>query len=152
MTEILTEQATEQPLIPDIVAPERVRTQMSDEELLEHVETAVQAAEDKKAIDLVVLKLVNLTSFTDFFLICHGNSSRQVQAIVDEITDRMRIRGVRPLNTEGYTNGEWVLIDFGPFVVHVFTAQSRSFYDLERLWRDAEQITLPAPARTGLAN
>lgn len=108
----------------------------------DNVKTAVAAAEDKKAIDLVVLKLIEITSFADYFVICTGTSTRQVQAIADEIEDRLKQQKVRPLNIEGYHNAEWVLMDYGSMIVHVFSENSRRFYDLERLWRDAEKLDL----------
>ena len=110
--------------------------------IFDKVKVAVAAAEDKKAIDLVVLKLVELTAFADYFVICHGTSSRQVQAIADEIEGRLRQHKVRPLNIEGYNNAEWVLMDYGSIIVHVFSETSRRFYDLERLWRDAEKLDM----------
>jgi ribosome-associated protein len=112
----------------------------ADREIFEHVKAAVDAAEEKKAQDLAVLRLVKITSFTDYFIICSGTSVRQVQAVADAITGQLKARGVRPMHIEGYTNGEWILIDYGTFVVHVFTDSSRRFYDLERLWRDAERV------------
>ncbi len=119
------------------------REQMSDAELLDYVHAAVQAADSKKALDITTLRLIELTSFTDYFLICSGNSTRQVQAIADEVTDQLRQQGLRPMSTEGYNTGEWILIDYGAFVVHIFTENSRRFYDLERLWRDAERVDFP---------
>ena len=115
---------------------------LSPEDLVifDQVRTAVRAAEDKKAQDIVVLRLSAITEFTDYFIICTGNSVRQTQAIVDEVTEQLKKVKVRPLNTEGYHNGEWILVDYGTFVVHVFTESSRKFYDLERLWRDAERV------------
>ena len=113
-----------------------------DEEIFEDVRTAVQAAEEKKAQDLVVLQVAEITSFTDYFIICSGSSTRQVQAIADAIAEQLKKRGVRPMNTEGYANAEWVLIDFGTFVAHIFTETSRRFYDLERLWRDAKKVSV----------
>jgi ribosome-associated protein len=121
----------------------RQKQQISDEELLELVHTAARAADSKKATGIVTLRLVEITSFTDYFVICSGSSSRQVQAIADEVTDKLRERGMRPMNTEGYNNAEWVLIDYGAFVVHVFSNTARQFYDLERLWRDAERVECP---------
>ncbi len=110
--------------------------------IFDKVKMAVTAAEDKKAIDPVVLKLVELTAFADYFVICSGSSSRQVQAIADEIEDQLRQQKVRPLNIEGYNNAEWILMDYGSTIVHVFSEKSRQFYDLERLWRDAERVDL----------
>lgn len=108
----------------------------------DNLKVAVAAAEDKKAIDLVALKLIGITSFADYFVICSGTSTRQVQAIADEIEDRLKQEKVRPLNIEGYQNAEWILMDYGSMIVHVFSENSRRFYDLERLWRDAEKLDL----------
>jgi len=120
---------------PGILSPE-------DRLIFEQVELSVSAAWEKKAQDIVVLKLTAITEFTDYFIICTGNSTRQTQAIADEVTQKLKARGLRPLNLEGYQTGEWILIDFGAFVFHVFTENSRNFYDLERLWRDAEKIAV----------
>jgi ribosome-associated protein len=108
----------------------------------EQVKIVAAAAEDKKASDVTVLKLIGVTTFTDYFVICSANSSRQVQSIADEIEDSLRSKKVRPLHVEGRTNAEWVLMDYGTFIVHVFNEKSRQFYDLERLWRDAEKVDL----------
>jgi ribosome-associated protein len=114
-----------------------------DQEIFDQVKSAVRAADEKKAQDPVVLRLSAITEFTDYFFICTGNSSRQTKAIADEIEERLKkMSGVRPLNTEGYNNGEWILIDYGAFVVHIFTEEARRFYDLERLWRDAEKVEI----------
>lgn len=114
----------------------------TDEQVFENVRTAVHAAEEKKAQQMVVLRLAEITSFTDYFVICSGASTRQVQTIADAVVEQLKKRGVRPMQTEGYTNAEWILIDFGTFVVHVFTEASRRFYDLERLWRDATKVEI----------
>lgn len=111
-----------------------------DQKIFEHVKTAVRAADEKKAQEMVALRLSAITEFTDYFIICTGNSTRQTQAIADEITEQLKKIKVRPLHTEGYNNAEWILIDYGAFVVHIFTEESRRFYDLERLWRDAERV------------
>jgi ribosome-associated protein len=113
-----------------------------DQEIFDQVRVAVRAADEKKAQELLVLRLSAITEFTDYFIICTGNSSRQTKAIADEIEERLKISGVRPLNTEGYNNAEWILIDYGAFVVHIFTEEARRFYDLERLWRDAERVEI----------
>jgi ribosome-associated protein len=112
----------------------------AEDEFFSRVETAARAAADKKAQDIVLLRLSAITSFTDYFLICSGNSARQVQAIADEVQAQLKKQGVRPLNVEGYNSAEWVLIDYGPLVVHIFSENARRFYDLERLWRDAEKV------------
>jgi ribosome-associated protein len=111
-----------------------------DQQIFEQVQIAVAAADDKKATDLLVLRLAELTEFTDYFILCTGNTARQTQAIADAVTEKLKAVKMRPLHTEGYNNGEWILLDYGVFVVHIFTPESRRFYDLERLWRDAEKV------------
>lgn len=108
----------------------------------EQVKIVAAAAEGKKASDVTVLKLIGVTTFTDYFVICSANSSRQVQSISEEIEDSLRSKKIRPLHVEGRTNAEWVLMDYGTFIVHVFNEKSRQFYDLERLWRDAEKVVM----------
>ena len=101
----------------------------------------VAAAEERKAYDLKVLQLGEVTAFTDYFLICSGTSERQVKAIADSVQQTMKDERVRPLQVEGYKNGRWVLMDYGDFVVHIFDQETRSFYGLERLWADAPDVT-----------
>jgi ribosome-associated protein len=84
--------------------------------------------------------LRDLTSFTDCFVICTAANSRQTQAISDEVSAELKRAGHLPLNVEGYKNAEWVLVDFGDFIVHVFQEKTRLFYDLERLWHQAKTI------------
>ena len=96
---------------------------------------AIEAALDKKAQDLVWLDLSGICSFTDNFLVCTGTSSRHNQTIADTIEERLKSQGVRPLHIEGYNEGDWILMDYVDFVVHIFSARAREFYDLERLWR-----------------
>lgn len=105
------------------------------------VREAVLAAEDRKAIDLKVLQLETISDFTDYFILCSGTSERQVQAIADAIDERLRAEKVRPLHVEGYNRGQWVLLDYGDFVVHIFQDETRRFYSLERLWGDAPDRT-----------
>jgi ribosome-associated protein len=114
----------------------------ADRQIFEQVMVAARAAEEKKALGVVVLKLSAITEFTDYFVICAGNSTRQTQAIADAVIEELKLIKARPLHTEGYNNAEWILIDYGAFVVHIFTEESRSFYDLERLWRDAEKVVI----------
>jgi len=96
---------------------------------------AIEAALDKKALDAVVLELGELCSFTDYFLVCTGTSSRHIQSIADNIEEVLKRQGDRPLHIEGYTEGEWILLDYVDFVIHIFSTRAREFYDLERLWR-----------------
>jgi ribosome-associated protein len=103
---------------------------------------AVHAALDKKASDVVVLDLRHTPAFTDFFLICSGQNTRQVQAIADSIEETLKESKIRPSHVEGYERAEWILMDFFSFIVHVFTPATRAFYSLERLWGDAERISI----------
>lgn len=98
---------------------------------------------DRKAIDLVILEVKDLSSFTDYFLICSGNSDRQVQAIATHVEEKLRKEGLRPFGTEGKSEGRWILLDYGDVVVHVFYHPVREFYDLERLWSEAPRLELP---------
>jgi ribosome-associated protein len=104
------------------------------------VARVVKAALDKKASDIVVLDLRDTPAFTDFFVLCSGNSQRQVKAISDGVEEALRAVKVRPAHVEGYDRAEWILMDYFTFIVHVFTPQTRLFYSLERLWGDAERI------------
>ncbi|MFN8542598.1 MAG: ribosome silencing factor [Candidatus Binatia bacterium] len=104
-----------------------------------------RAALDRKAYDLVVLETGRISSVADYFVICSGRSDTQVQAIADGIEDHLRKEGVRPLAVEGRQRGQWVLLDFGDVVVHVFYVPVREFYDLERLWARAPRVELPEP-------
>jgi ribosome-associated protein len=108
----------------------------------EQVKIAALAALDRKADELVVLEVAKCCDFTDHFLICSGSNERQVQAIADAILEALHREGVKPLHVEGLPNARWVLLDFGgDFVAHVFVESARRFYDLERLWSDAPDIT-----------
>jgi ribosome-associated protein len=105
----------------------------------------VRAAESKKAIDIKVLDLTGITSFADTFVICTGANQRQVQAISDEIGLRLKKDADQfPISLEGYNQGEWVLADYGDLIVHVFSPKAREYYDLERLWRNAKTVEVPA--------
>ena len=114
-------------------------------ELDEEVKLALHSASEKKAYDLIALDLREVASFTEFFIISTGANQRQVQAIADEIEEQLKKQlNARPVRTEGYSAAEWVLMDYGDFIVHIFEKNAREFYDLERLWRDAKRVELPA--------
>ena len=87
-----------------------------------------------------MLDLQGVTSFTDFFVVCSGANARQIQAIADEVTQQLKKAGEHPLSVEGYKNAEWVLADYGDFVVNIFSEKARAYYDLERLWRDGKPV------------
>lgn len=108
-------------------------------------ETAIEmarAALDKKALYLLVLDVRELTSLADYFIICSGNTSRQVKAIADEIDYRLSSVRVFPHHIEGFPDCRWVLMDYGDIVVHVFEEEAREYYDLEGLWGDAERVAV----------
>jgi ribosome-associated protein len=111
--------------------------------------TAAQAAADKKANDIVILDVADQLVITDAFLLCSAPNDRQVKAVVDEIEDRLRRLGVKPVRREGERDGRWVLIDYADVVVHVQHEEERSFYALERLWRDCPMIDLPETVTSG---
>lgn len=129
-------------------APEGTQAEgLAPAELDERVRLALHAASEKKAHDLVVLDLREVASFTDYFVITSGTNVRQVQAIADAVQEQLRKQlSVKPARVEGYNSAEWVLLDYGDFILHVFEEKSRRFYDLERLWRDAARVPLPPDA------
>lgn len=104
------------------------------------VRLAAESGLDKKAEGLCVLDLRELCSFTDFFVIAQGNSSRQNSAIADEIAVRLKAAGTRPLSVEGRETADWILMDYGDFVVHIFSPKTREYYALEKLWGDASRL------------
>ena len=114
------------------------------ESLDERVLAALHAASEKKALEPVVLDLREIASFTDYFVIVSGANERQVQAISDEIYESLKKSGHAAARVEGYKTAEWILLDYGDFVVHVFEQKARKFYDLERLWRESKRVELPA--------
>jgi ribosome-associated protein len=105
---------------------------------------AVRCAAAKKATDLKVFDLKEVTSFTDYFVLCSVANARQGHAVCDEVEKGLKEMGERPLSIEGYQAGEWILMDYGDFLVHIFSSTARSFYDLERLWRHARAVEIPA--------
>lgn len=100
------------------------------------------AAADKKAHDIKILNIGEVSPLTDYFVICSGNSSVQVQAIADQIEDKMTEKGYEPSHKEGYASARWVLLDYGDVIVHVFHNEDREFYNLERLWADVQIINM----------
>jgi ribosome-associated protein len=106
---------------------------------------AVEAAQDKQAVDITVLKLAG--AFADYFLLASGRSQPQIQAIREAIEESLHRQGVRLKHREGKSGAEWVLLDYGDFVVHIFSERARQYYDLERLWRTAERFDFSPPAR-----
>ena len=104
----------------------------------------LELADNKKAEDVVILDVRELSSVTDYFVICSGSNSRQIQAIADEVSQRLKKRGELPISLEGYEQAEWILMDYADFIVHIFSAKAREYYDLERLWRQGKEVEIPA--------
>ena len=108
--------------------------------LKEILSVILGAAEDKKALDTVVLNVKKITSIADYFFICSGESTTQVKAIADGIMERLKNKKIRLWHDEGYTEARWILLDYGMIIVHVFYKETREFYNLEGLWADALQV------------
>jgi len=111
------------------------------------VRAAAAAALDRKAQDLLVLELTEVSDFADYFVICNGVTGRQVSAIAEAVERRLRAVGARPLHLEGRRRGQWVLLDYGDVIVHVFDRERRDLYRLERLWSDAPDRTAELAVR-----
>ncbi|OGD38688.1 MAG: ribosome silencing factor [Candidatus Aminicenantes bacterium RBG_19FT_COMBO_58_17] len=109
--------------------------------LPQEVKLSVKASQDKKAEDIIVLDLRDISSFTDFFVIVTGNSTRQNTAIYESIEQELKKGRLMPIGVEGRNLAEWILIDYGSFVVHVFSKQARGYYSLEKLWGDAPRLS-----------
>jgi ribosome-associated protein len=119
------------------------------EKAVELVEIAARAAADKLAADIIAYDVSEQLVITDAFLLCSASNDRQVKAIVDEIEDKLRKAGARPVRREGEREGRWVLLDYLDVVIHVQHAEERVFYALERLWKDCPRIQLPEPVSAG---
>lgn len=119
------------------------------EHAVELVHAAARAAADKLATDILAFDVSEQLAITDAFLLVSGANDRQVKAIVDEVEDKLREIGAKPIRREGERDGRWVLIDYGEIVIHVQHTEERQFYALERLWRDCPLIELPAEVRGG---
>lgn len=136
MTDAHAAPSDRRPGLPARDTPVRI----GDQEALALAHRIVAIAEDKKASDIVLLGVGALTSLADYFVICSGGSERQLGAIADGIEDGLKAEGVRPLGREGEAGTHWVLMDFGAVIVHVFAPPERDYYQLERLWADAQTL------------
>lgn len=110
--------------------------------ILDMVKTAVKALDDKKAEDIRVIKIDDITSLTDYFVICTGTSTTHIKALADECEYQLEKCGVPLLHREGRESGEWILLDYKDIIVHVYNKQMREFYDLEHFWKDGTQIDI----------
>jgi len=141
--EPMTDQQSEQlrPGLPNRRRPVRKKAAEKnaapDEQALALARRIVDLASDKKAVDIVLLEIRELTSLADYFVICSGSSERQLGGIVDGIAEGLREEGVRPIGREGSASAHWMLLDYGSVIVHVMAAPERDFYQLERLWAEA---------------
>jgi len=126
------------PTEPEIEASLRARGARLS--ALEVARMIVDGAEDKKAADIVLLDVAELTSMADYFVICSGGSERQLGAIADGIAEKLRAQGVRPIGREGGSNSHWTLLDFGAVIVHIFAPPERDYYQLERHWSAAKTV------------
>jgi len=126
---------------------------MKNNDVRHQVHQAIAACQDKKAEEISILEMEKASgAFTDYFVVCSGTNPRQIQAIADEVEERLEEAGLRPNSIEGYKQAEWVLLDYIDFVVHVFSEKARRYYDLERLWKmakrlEASDLTTRAPAK-----
>lgn len=111
-------------------------------ETIKVAQLIAEAMEDKKARDVSILQIEELTSITDFFVISNGGSRAQTQAIADNVDEKLTKAGVQLLRKEGYQEGRWILLDFGVVIAHIFQDEDRLFYNLERLWGDAPRVEL----------
>jgi ribosome-associated protein len=125
---------------------------MKKNDVKRQVADAISACQEKKAEEITVLELEkNSGAFTDYFVVCSGTNPRQIQAISDEVEERLEKAGLRPTHVEGYNQAEWVLLDYVDFVVHVFSEKARKYYDLERLWKSAKKME-PVDLEKAVAN
>lgn len=104
------------------------------------VKACVEACQAKQAEGILVMDLHGISSFTDYFIIMHGNSSKQNLAIFENVEVELKKTGVRPLSVEGRVSAEWILMDYGDFIVHIFSERSRNYYSLEKLWGDGVKL------------
>jgi ribosome-associated protein len=110
-------------------------------ELKRQVSNVIAACQEKKAEEISVLEMEKSSgAFTDYFVVCSGTNPRQIQAISDEVEQRLQQSGLRPTHVEGYNQAEWILLDYVDFVIHIFSEKARKFYDLERLWKTAKRL------------
>ena len=124
----------------------KTETRRTASRLPTEVTRAIAAAEDKKAVDVVLLDLRKAAGFADYFLICSGTNPRQIRAIADGIIEALAAENSKPAHVEGYGQSEWILLDYFDFIVHIFAPETRLFYGLERLWGIAERVEISSGA------
>ena len=115
---------------------------MNNSKSKDMLKTAIEALQDKKAEDIRVIDISNVTIISDYFIIAHGNNANQLQAIVDNVTEKMHKAGFEEPKIEGYNNASWILLDYNDVVIHIFSKEDRLFYNLERIWKDGKEVDL----------
>ncbi|HXR98773.1 MAG TPA: ribosome silencing factor [Terriglobales bacterium] len=132
-----------------MAATKKTEAAKTDLKLRRQLRMAAQAAMDKKALDPVLLDLRKVADFCDYFLICHGANPAQIRTIADNVEERLdQQQSLQPAHREGGRDGEWIVLDYLHFIVHIFSSKSRRFYDLERLWGGAPKLALPTSAKS----
>lgn len=112
------------------------------EKIYNYVKTAVAAIDEKKGEDIRVLDISEVSSFADYFIVAAGSNKKQVQTMSDFVEEKLEKEGKTPLGIEGYPTASWILLDYGEFVIHIFSSEDRLFYDLERIWKDGKEIEI----------
>jgi ribosome-associated protein len=116
------------------------RNTLSKNKLPPEVKLSVKAGLDKKGEDIVVINIGEISSFADYFVIMNGQSHRQNKAISENIREQLKKKDIRPLSIEGLDNADWILMDYGNFILHIFSKKTREFYDIEQLWADGPRV------------
>ena len=119
---------------------EEIQKAFTKRNLPREIKISIKAGQEKKGEEIVVMDLRNNSSFTDIFLIMHGNSGRQNIALYENIEQKLKKEKVRPMSIEGRKNSDWILMDYGSFIVHIFSQKARQYYSLEKLWGDSPRI------------
>jgi len=114
---------------------------ISEKKIPHEVKVSVKAGQEKKGEDITVIDIGEISSFADYFVIMHGNSHRQNKAISENIREQLKKENITPLSIEGLDNADWILMDYGNFILHIFSRRSREFYDIEQLWADGPRLT-----------
>lgn len=114
----------------------------TDTTVIDLIKITEKAISEKKGEDIRILDIHDISSFADYFIIAAGSNKKQIQTIADNIEEKLKKIGTEPKGIEGYPEASWVLMDYGEFIVHIFSAEERLFYDLERIWKDGKEITL----------
>lgn len=125
-----------------------IDTEIKEASARDLVLIAARAADDKKATDIIILEMAGILDITDYFLICGGATDRQTKTIADEIQKKLREHGRKPHRSAGEELGDWILLDYVDFIIHIFTDETREYYRLERLWKDAPQLKMPDVRRS----